>query len=297
VKVCVGRNIIPIIKKGIIKSSGNTILGADNKVGVSTILESLISYFEQNNNLPSLEIVFTVSEESGNIGATKLDYSKIKSKVGFSFDGSGEIGSILIASPFYSRFDISVIGKSAHAGSPELGINSLTITANAISKLKIGKINENTLCNIGMISGGDARNSIPEIIKIKGEVRSYCEEDLLLELELIKNTFVNSANVLNAKIEIDIVNENAGFNYDKADKDISQVSVILRTLNFTPIFIKSLGCYDANVFYENGVKIINFGNASKHNHTVDEQISESDFIDISNICFGVMENTHYFKMV
>src|SRR3989338_6943680 len=108
-----GKSIKPVIKSGVIKSDGTTILGADNKVGVVAILESLTSYFEKYRNLPSLEVVFTVSEEVGNLGAINLDYSSLRSKLGFSFDGGEPVGTITTASPYYTRFDITLIGKSA----------------------------------------------------------------------------------------------------------------------------------------------------------------------------------------
>src|SRR6185369_3065153 len=78
-----GRGIKPKVVNGWIKSSGNTILGADNKAGLAAILETvrqLVKNKEQSRH--PLEVVFTVSEESGNFGAAYLDYSKIKSKLG-----------------------------------------------------------------------------------------------------------------------------------------------------------------------------------------------------------------------
>ena len=89
-----GRGISPFVADGIIQSSGETILGADNKAGIAAILEAVLSLEGMPEN--SLELVFTKSEEVGNLGAVNLDYSLLKSKVGFSFDTGGEIGNLAI---------------------------------------------------------------------------------------------------------------------------------------------------------------------------------------------------------
>lgn len=76
-----------------IKADGTT-LGADNGVGVAMIL-TLLSDPEVKH--PNIEAVFTASEETTMIGATKLDYSKINGKHLISLDGAEE-GSIEISS-------------------------------------------------------------------------------------------------------------------------------------------------------------------------------------------------------
>jgi len=65
------------------------------------------------------------------------------------------------------------LGKAAHSGiEPEKGINALTIAAEAISKISLGKISDDTTSNIGIIRGGTATNVVPDLIELEGEVRS-----------------------------------------------------------------------------------------------------------------------------
>lgn len=74
------------IEDGFIKAKGTT-LGADNGIGVSIILALL----EENDaNLPNIEAVFTVQEETTMAGAKALDYSKLESKTLLSLDGDRE---------------------------------------------------------------------------------------------------------------------------------------------------------------------------------------------------------------
>jgi len=285
-----GRGINPVIKDGIIQSDGKTILGADNKVGIAVIIESLTSYFEKYNTLSSLEVVFTVSEEVGNLGAINLDYSNLKSKLGYSFDGSETVGSITVASPFYTRFDIKILGKSTHAGKPEDGINPITVFTDAMQNVPLGRLHNETLCNIGMVSGGSARNSVPSSLTLNGEVRSYAEATLEQTLNNIYTQFNNCCEKYNAKFVFEKVRENGGFEYSDQDADIETISKTLTSAGFKISLEKSLGCYDANIFIDNGIKIINFGNGSKFNHTVDEQISIKNLNEVCRLGFEVMEN-------
>ena len=85
-------------------------------------------------------------------------------------------------------------GKEAHAGAaPEKGINAIQIASRAIADLELGRIDEETTCNIGVIQGGLATNIIPNLVKIKGEVRSHNAEKLETVTQTIVSAFEKAA--------------------------------------------------------------------------------------------------------
>lgn len=277
-----GRGIKPVILDGLIKSSGDTILGADNKIAVAVILEVLENIKEQKLDVP-LEIVFTLSEEVGNLGAVNLDYSLLKAVDGFSFDSEGEIGKVIVGSPFYSRFDIEIIGESAHASKPENAVNALLVINNALNKIKIGRVDDDTICNIGIIEGGSVRNTIPGKIILKGEVRSFVEGKLEEAVDNIKNSLFDSANIFGAQIKINVVRENSGYRLNKTDRDLEFVAKTFESLKIKPKFVKSYGCSDANIFLEHGIKIINLADGSRFPHTNNEYISIKSLFLLSKL--------------
>lgn len=175
-----GRGINPTIdNQGWIRSDGTTILGADNKAAIAIILATLSEY----QHLPMerqrpLEIVFTVSEESGNIGAAELDYSSIHANKGYLFDNSGAIGDVSITSPAYMYFEINLFGRTSHASKPQLGLNIIPAYASILNYLKTGFINEETLINLGTGSFGSSTNSVPGSAKLVGEIRSMNEANI-----------------------------------------------------------------------------------------------------------------------
>jgi len=204
-----GEEVVVREENGILKSDGKTILGADDKSGVAIILEVLRVIKENNLPHPPLQPVFTICEEIGLLGAKHLDYSLLKAKWGLVLDGSNP-AEILHRAPTANRLQFVVIGKAAHAGvHPEEGINAIWLAAKAISSLQLGRIDEETTCNLGLIEGGTATNIVPDKVIIKGEVRSHKKEKLVAQTEKIINAFKEAIKAVPKKedlpkLEIDI---------------------------------------------------------------------------------------------
>jgi tripeptide aminopeptidase len=282
-----GRGIKPVVENGIIKSSGDTILGADNKVALAIIIETIEKLIEEKTSV-NIEAVFTLSEEVGNYGAVNLDYSFLNAKKGYSFDSEGKIGTIITASPYYDRFDIKVIGKSAHASQPEDGINALAILNNVLNRINLGKVDGDTLVNIGVIHGGSVRNTILGELEIKGEVRSFIEKNINLNTQKIVETFEEEVKKMNAKAIIDVVRENPGFKFDKDEEIIKNAVKVFEKMKIKPIFNESYGCYDGNIFIGKGIKVLNMCDGSKYSHTVNEQISVENLEKIADVAYNLV---------
>jgi len=183
-----GRGINVIFNDGIFTSSGSTILGADDKSAIAILLETMRTLWENDLLHCPIEIVFTICEEIGLLGAKNLDYSLITAKCGYVLDATDTEG-IVTRAPTANRIEFKIHGKDAHAGAnPEDGINAISIASRAIAGLNIGRIDSETTCNIGIIEGGVAINIVPNLVTVKGEVRSHNAE----KLDKITNEIVSS---------------------------------------------------------------------------------------------------------
>lgn len=284
-----GRNIKPLIKKGIIKSDGSTVLGADNKVAVASIVEVVRSLCDHQDivHLP-LEIVFTRSEEAGSLGSISLDYNQISAKNGYIFDNANPVGTIIIGSPFYNRFDIKISGQAAHASRPDDAINVLEIFSNAFDISKIGRVSNKTIMNIGTIKAGHVRNTIPGEMVIKGDVRSFLESEVDYYLELFKKSFQQSAKKIKGKVNFSTVRENSGYEYDRNDSFIQRTGQIIKNINLKPKLIKSWGCSDANIFKDHGIKVLDLGDGSINPHTTNESIAIKDLMKLANLILSLV---------
>ena len=160
-----GRGIKVVFNDGVFTSDGTTILGADDKSALAIILEVMDVIREKQLPHPPIEVVFTICEEIGLVGAKNLDYSLMDSKIGYILDSTDTDG-VVTRAPASTRFTINIHGRAAHAGAaPELGINAIKVAARAIDALTLGRIDGETTCNIGKIQGGKATNIIPEFIR------------------------------------------------------------------------------------------------------------------------------------
>lgn len=273
-----GRGISCIVDGDTLRSEGETILGADNKVAVAALLEMVTQLSEQSLDHPPLEILFTASEEVANLGAVHFDYSELTATCGYSFDSGEDTGTIIIASPYYNRFDITIHGQAAHAARPEHGVNTLDIFCHSYAAFRIGRISDNTVCNIGHIEGGHVRNTVPGELRMSGEVRSFVESELEEVTTLIANTFEHKAKAYGGSVEIDVVRENGGFDYAEDDTLVQFVAHQIEGLGKEPVLLRASGCYDANIFAEKGIKVLNMANGSRDSHSTNEHILIDDFV-------------------
>lgn len=278
---CIG--IKPIVRGDVIKSDGKTILGADDKASIAAILETVKYYTKKKKmNHRPLELVFTKEEEVGCLGALKLDYRKIKSKECIVMDSCRPLGNITMSAPFIYIIEIEVKGRASHAGSfPEKGINAISIASRAIADLKIGRINKTTTCNIGLIQGGEAMNSVPERVFLKGDARSLKLENAQKQVDLINKAFKKYVRLAKGKLKFKAKLACAGFDYKRSDPMIKKIVSLNKQLKFKTNFEKSGGATDANIFAGRGIKAIDISYGGKHPHSTKETIKISELTKLT----------------
>ena len=76
----------PQVKDGYVTSDGTTALGGDNRAGVAEILEAVRQVREENLPHGDLQLLFSVAEEEGLLGAQALDPKLLKADFGFAVD-------------------------------------------------------------------------------------------------------------------------------------------------------------------------------------------------------------------
>ena len=99
----------------LITASGKTLLGADDKAGVSIIMD-FVQYLQENPSVKhgDIRVLFTPDEEVGR-GVDHLDMKKLNADFGYTLDG-GVLGSIEDESFSADAVDIIIHGVSAHPG-------------------------------------------------------------------------------------------------------------------------------------------------------------------------------------
>ncbi len=267
-----GKGIEPVLRDGVIRSKGNTILGADDKAGIAELLEALRSAEVR----PPVEVAITRQEEVGLFGVKELDYSFFKAKKGYLLDND-ELETIIIGGPSYYAIDVNIKGRGAHAGmEPEKGINAIQAAAFAIAKLRLGRLDTETTANVGVIQGGIIRNGVPDNVTFLAECRSLNHdkaEKLSKEMETIIREEVTK-NGSEVEIIIDNKCKAVQINPDSEVVEISKKALKSVGIDAKAVFIT--GFTDASIHNNNGIEMAGVGIGARLEHSTDEHIYVSD---------------------
>jgi len=286
-----GEGIKPIIDEvnGIIKSDGTTILGTDDKSGIAAILEAVRIIKENNIDHGDIQIVFSIWEEGGLIGAKYLDYSKINADYAFVLDGAGTPGEIIVKAPAQDSINVKIKGKAAHAGvSPQEGISAIMVAARAIDKMKLLRIDEETTANIGIIKGGIATNIVMPEVEILAEARSLDVSKLDSQTKHMADVFKQAAADFDAKVEIKIHRLFGAFNVDENDEMVTMLKKVFTSIGIEPSVISTGGGSDTNILNANGIKVVNLGVGMEKIHTLGEYITIKSLINSARMVVEII---------
>lgn len=284
-------NVVPVIEGDCIRSDGTTILGADNKAGVCVILEALRVLREDGIAHGPIEVVFTVAEEIGLLGAKHFDYGRLSARCGFIFDGGAPVNKVVIAAPTQKNVRARILGVATHAGvSPERGVNAIVLASRAISKMRLGRIDEETTANIGVIRGGRATNIVPDLVEIEGEARSHDEEKLERQIEHMCMLFQSEADGGGGKAEVEIELKYRSFKVGEDELPAKVVKMALGKLGETPEWKRGGGGSDANIFNEHGIRSVIVSSGEQNAHMLSEFIYLSDMERAANLAVELVRS-------
>ncbi|CDM66350.1 M20/M25/M40 family metallo-hydrolase [Pyrinomonas methylaliphatogenes] len=292
-----GEGIRPIVEGDIIRSDGRTILGSDDKSGIAIILETIQTLRERAIPHPDLEVVFSICEEIGLLGAKHLDEKRLRARLGIVFDAE-DPNEIFTRGPSGNHIEFRIHGLEAHAGiAPEQGISAIKIAAEAIAAMRLGRIDEETTANIGQIEGGRATNIIPNLVTLKGEARSLDERKLDEQtrhmVECVHRAAERYEVTLDGKTIRARVEETIERNYPALNvpDDARLVQLIKRAAERLGRQVKTVasgGGSDANFLNGKGIECVVVGTGMRAIHTVNEWIDLKDMRAAAELAIEVI---------
>lgn len=288
-----GRGIKPIVHEdGWITSSGDTILGADDKAGVAALLELIRVLREQEIPHGQIQFVITAGEESGLMGARAMDASLLDADLGFAVDSNGQIGEIAVSAPAQARISMEIHGKSAHAGvNPEDGISAIQVAGKAISRMKLGRIDPDTTANIGSFSGGGATNVVTDFAKLYAEARSTVQEKVEAQIASMKEALESACAEFGAKSVFESVIVYPSFNHTDDAEVVQLAKKAAARLGLSGRTFQSGGGSDANVFNGFGVPTVNLSVGYENIHTTDEKIKVEDLSKLADFIVEIVRQS------
>lgn len=261
-----------------IHTDGKTILGADNKAGVAIILEVVRTLKERNLPHPPLEVLFTIREEKGLLGAKALDTRALRARTGLVVDGREEPSALFVQSPTHWRWEVVFTGRAAHAGAePEKGRNAIAMAAKAIAQMEWGRLDAETTANVGVIEGGQAMNVVPDRVKLVGEFRSFDPGRVRALTERWRAICEQVARESEGSVEI---NYSQTFEAVRLapDAPIVRAAVAgLKTVGVEARLERTGGGSDANAFALKGIECLVFPTGADRIHTPQERLLLRNF--------------------
>ncbi len=276
-------------KDGVIRSRGDTVLGADDFTGIAAILEALTVIRE--NNLPHrpLEVLFTVAEEAYCKGISRFDFQNLKSKEAFVLDLTGPVGTAAYRAPAIVMFTAEVKGVGSHAGfEPERGVNAIAAASGAIRALPLGRVDTETTLNVGIIEGGLSTNIIPERCTVKGETRSYSDEKAARCIGLVRKAFQKAADKYGASVQFteDIVSPSV--NTPLSHSIVGLFKKACADMRLDCNLIETFGGSDNNILGKYGITGLVLASAMEKVHSCQEYTTEDELYKIAELTLRLM---------
>jgi tripeptide aminopeptidase len=268
-----GSVIEPVLgDDGVIRSSEDTILGADNKAAVAALLSLLARGHEDHANAI---FVFSTCEERGRMGVTALQDLAAEIDLAFPVDGSYPVGTVLEAALGQVPFDLRVTGREAHAAkAPEKGVNAVKAASDVVAQLEMGW-SGNALLNISEIRGGSETNVVPGFAEIRGEARAFSEDSLIARLSQVQSTADAVSAATGATLELVLRPKDGAPPFPPAENSacakIAAAAAADTGLTLSPQ--RCAATLEANFLHAMGLPTLGIASGGPDPHSVDESLA------------------------
>jgi tripeptide aminopeptidase len=280
----------PVIEDGVVRNAGGTILGADNKSAVAAMLEGVRRVLAENRSHGGIELLFTPKEEVGLLGAAAFDHQRLQARIGYVYDQAAPIGDVILGAPYSHALEVTFHGRAAHSGMyPDEGRSAIAAAARAIADLRLGRVDDETTANVGLIQGGSAANIIPEWCTLSAEARSHDERKLSELVQEMVDAFAFAAGLEDCEVETKVSKSYRGYRFKRDDTVVRIAHAALERAGYAPNYGLSGGAADANVFNERGLSCLNLANGMQDIHTPEERIAVDDLEGMVEVTLALVD--------
>ena len=273
---------------GVLRSAGDTILGADNKAAVTVLMELGAALADEPGEI-GVELVFTVAEEQGLRGAAALDSSALESECGFVLDHATPIGEVITASPTYKKIVAEFRGIEAHAGiRPEAGRSAIEAASAAIATMDLGRIDEETTANVGTIGGGRAPNVVAGRCLVEAEARSVEAGRAEETAQRMVDACTWAAGERGLDVDVMVETFFRGYRIKPSSRPLAMARAGLAACGIEPLEVTTGGGSDANALRAGGFDALLLANGTEANHTSDESVPVASLTTMLDVCRAIV---------
>ncbi len=263
--------ITPVLSGGVFRNAGGGILGADDKSAIAALLCATKAVVTCGERFPAYELLFTVSEETALTGARHLDQKKLQSSLGVVLDSAGPVGGITVAAPTQNTIRATFRGKAAHAGvEPERGRSAVWAAGKALAHMRLGRLDEETTANVGLIRGGTARNIVPAECFLEAETRSHDDTKLAGATGALVDAIQLGAAETGVDVEVDVITEYRRYRLGAGSSVVRLAKAAMKEIGVEARVQVAGGGADANILNERGLPTVNLTTGMMDMHSAHE---------------------------
>ncbi|SHN20624.1 M20/M25/M40 family metallo-hydrolase [Gracilibacillus kekensis] len=285
-----GNGVKPEIYDDVIYSDGSTILGADDKAGISAIIELIHLIKEKPVDHGDIYFAIMSGEESGLVGSKHFNIAHLPVQYGYALDSDGDVGTIITGAPAQVKVYATIKGKAAHAGvNPEKGVSAISMTAKAITKMPLGRIDEETTANIGSFEGKGPTNVVCEQVLLIAEARSLSIKKLDEQVEKMCVALKQTSEHMGGEAEIDLKYMYPNYQFNESDQVVQIAMKAVKAIGKQPYLKISGGGSDANHLSGKGIPTVNLGVGYENIHTKNERIHISHLTELPALLYEIIK--------
>jgi tripeptide aminopeptidase len=277
------------LSDGVYRSRGDTILGADNKAAVTVLMELAARHVSEPPPI-GLELAFTVAEEDGLRGAKALDLDGLSSRYAFVFDHATPIGEVIVAAPSNLRLVVEFEGEEAHAGiKPEAGHNAIVAAAASIAEMRLGRLDEETTANVGVIAGGTATNVVAGHCRLEGEARSLDAARASEVIGAMTDACTWAAGEQGCDLSVDVTEMFRAYRVPRGSTALAIATEALERCGHEAREVATGGGSDANALMAAGFEAVLLANGTEANHTPEESVAAQRIVEMLDVAEAILD--------
>jgi tripeptide aminopeptidase len=197
---------------------------------------------------------------------------------------------VITHAPSQYTVEATFHGHPAHSGiAPEQGRSAIAAAARAIAEMRLGRIDDETSANVGLIRGGTARNIVPAQCWLQAETRSLDPERARRESQAMLDAMAHAANVEECTVETSVTLEYEAYRYRRGDATVALAFAALERAGHEPRAASAGGGADAHVFNQRGLHCLNLGNGMARIHTAEEEIAVADLSAMVDVTLALVD--------
>lgn len=256
-----------------VQTDGVSLLGGDDKTAVAAMLELATELHRKGKPQKAVELIFTVGEEAGLLGAVNLDSHKLRSKQLLVLDWLGRANRIITKSPAYYKLDVTYTGKPAHPAEWQQGINAGAVLMQAAVALQQGEYAPGVTFNIGKVEIGEARNQVPGKASLLAELRSKDAAAVAKAAQEVQQHFTTVAQAAGVQVVQTLHDDTRPYTLNPESPLLAHVTAVLGNMDMAPAYEETFGCFDANILAARGLDVVILGAAYYNPHSPAEYVN------------------------